>query len=214
MFNMVPIASSETESSKLSLFGSLTTDLVVLGGTLGLAFLGVAITYVNQDLSFLYWVTMVPVFGSLCFVAQWSRRRSTEMKWSRLVLTELLHWGGLLLAVTLIYTLLSAGNIPRATTGMVTLLLFTLVTFLYGVHAVRGRHPWTSFPPRRLPSLERQSGERQRVSGESRARTNYRRSIDYETRHPYKWLETQATTTAPGNAEAEAVGTGTGGCRL
>ena len=35
------------------------------------------------------------------------------------------------------YTLLSAGNIPRATTGMVTLLLFALVTFLYGVHLDR-----------------------------------------------------------------------------
>ncbi|MGH8488850.1 MAG: hypothetical protein ACREXS_08320, partial [Gammaproteobacteria bacterium] len=32
---------------------------------------------------------------------------------------------------------LSAGNIPRATTGMVTLLLFALVTFLYGVHLDR-----------------------------------------------------------------------------
>ncbi len=53
------------------------------------------------------------------------------------MLTEVLHWGGLLLAVELVYTLLSAGNIPRATTGMVTLLLFALVTFLYGVHLDR-----------------------------------------------------------------------------
>jgi uncharacterized membrane protein len=39
--------------------------------------------------------------------------------------------------VALAYTLLSAGSIPRATTGMVTLLLFALVTFLYGVHLDR-----------------------------------------------------------------------------
>ena len=54
-----------------------------------------------------------------------------------LLLTEVLHWGSLLLAVALAYTLLSAGSIPRATTGMVTLLLFALVTFLYGVHLDR-----------------------------------------------------------------------------
>ena len=48
-----------------------------------------------------------------------------------------LHWGALLIAVALTYTLLSAGSIPRATTGMVTLLLFALVTFLYGVHLDR-----------------------------------------------------------------------------
>ncbi|MGH8590571.1 MAG: hypothetical protein ACREXX_14920 [Gammaproteobacteria bacterium] len=141
MFNRHPIAATEaaieTETSMFSLFGTLTTDLVVLGGTLGLAFVGVAITYVNKDLSYLYWLTMVPVFGTLCFVAQWSRNRATEVKWSRLFLTELLHWGGLLLAVALTYTLLSAGKIPRDTTGMVILLLFALVTFLYGVHLDR-----------------------------------------------------------------------------
>ncbi|MGQ0593873.1 MAG: hypothetical protein ACT4QB_14875 [Gammaproteobacteria bacterium] len=129
MFNRDPIA--------VSLFGSLTTDLMVLCGTLGLAFLGVAITYVNKDVSYLYWLTMVPVFGTLCFVARRSRSRGTGVKWSRLFLTELLHWGGLLLAVALIYMLLSAGKIPRDTTGMVTLLLFALVTFLYGVHLDR-----------------------------------------------------------------------------
>jgi hypothetical protein len=52
------------------------------------------------------------------------------------VIISELHWGSLLLAVALAYTLLSAGSIPRATTGMVTLLLFALVTFLYGVHLV------------------------------------------------------------------------------
>lgn len=139
MFNRDTIAAAGTQISKpgLILFGSLTTDLAILGGTLGLAFLGVAITYINRDFSYLYWLTMVPVFGALCFVAQWSRNRGTEVKWPTLFLTELLHWGGLLLAVVLIYTLLDAGNIPRATTGMVTLLLFALVTFLYGVHRDR-----------------------------------------------------------------------------
>lgn len=137
MFSRYPITATEEQRSQLSLFGSWTIDALVLGGTLGLAFLGVAITYVNKDLSYLYWLAMVPVFGTLCFVAQWSRRGGAEVKWPRLLLTEVLHWGGLLLAVELVYTLLSAGNIPRATTGMVTLLLFALVTFLYGVHLDR-----------------------------------------------------------------------------
>ena len=135
--NKDPTTATEEQRSQLSLFGSWTIDALVLGGTLGLAFLGVGITYVNKDLSHLYWLMMVPVFGTLCFVAQWSRRGGAEVKWPRLLLTEVLHWGGLLLAVELVYTLLSAGNIPRATTGMVTLLLFALVTFLYGVHLDR-----------------------------------------------------------------------------
>lgn len=138
MSNRDPITATKTETSKLSLFGSLTTDMVVLGGTLGLAFIGVAITFVNRDLSYLYWFTMIPVFGILCFFAQWSSHgRGTEVKWFKLFLTELLHWGGLLLAVALLYTLLSAGKIPRDTTGMVIMLLFALVTFLYGVHLDR-----------------------------------------------------------------------------
>ncbi len=137
MLNQDPIAATEEETPKLSLFGSLTTDAFVLGGTFGLAFLGVAITYVNTDLSYLYWLTMIPVFGTICFIVQWSRSQGTGVKWTSLLLTEVLHWGSLLLAVALTYTLLSAGSIPRATTGMVTLLLFALVTFLYGVHLDR-----------------------------------------------------------------------------
>ena len=45
---------------------------------------------------------------------------------------DIRHWGSLLLAVVLAYTLLSAGSMPRATTGMVILLLFALVTFSTG----------------------------------------------------------------------------------
>lgn len=133
----VATAEENEENSKLSLFGSLASDAWVFGGTLGLAFIGVAITYVNKDLSHLYWLTMIPVFGTLCYSAQWLRRGSTGLRWHKLLLREVLHWGGLLLAVELTYMLLSAGNIPRATTGMVTLLLLALVTFLYGVHLDR-----------------------------------------------------------------------------
>jgi hypothetical protein len=137
MLNQDSIAATKQETPKLSLFGSLTTDVFVLGGTFGLAFLGVAITYVNTDLSYLYWLTMIPVFGTICFIVQWSRSQGTGVKWTSLLLKEVLHWGSLLIAVALAYTLLSAGSIPRATTGMVTLLLFALVTFLYGVHLDR-----------------------------------------------------------------------------
>jgi hypothetical protein len=132
--NQVPIPVIEEETPKLSLFGSLTADLLVVGATLGLGYLGVAITYVNADLSYLYWLTMVPIFGTICFMIAWLRSRGTDVKWTTLLRTELLHWGALLVAVALAYTLLSAGKMPRATTGMVTLLLFALVTFLYGVH--------------------------------------------------------------------------------
>jgi hypothetical protein len=87
MLKQDSIAATEEETPKLSLFGSLTIDVFVLGGTFGLAFLGVAITYVNTDLSYLYWLTMIPVFGTICFIAQWSRSQGTGVK-SSLLLTE------------------------------------------------------------------------------------------------------------------------------
>lgn len=137
MKNLISNPGTEEDTSKLNLFGSLTSDAIALGGMLALAYLGVAITHVNRDLSHLYWLTMVPVFGTICFVLQWWRARGTEVNRIRLLGTELSHWGGLLIAVELAYTLLNAGGMPRATTGMVTLLLFTLATFLYGVHSDR-----------------------------------------------------------------------------
>jgi hypothetical protein len=55
--NQEPSSATEKETPTFNLFGNLTSDMVVVGGTLGLAFLGVAITYVNRDLSYLYWLT-------------------------------------------------------------------------------------------------------------------------------------------------------------
>lgn len=137
MKNLIAHPDNAEQTAKLSLFGSLSSDASVLGGMLGIAYIGVAITYVNRDLSYLYWLMMVPIFGTICFVLQWLRARGTELKWVRLLGIEVLHWGGLLIAVQLAYALLTAGGIPRATTGLITLLLFTLVTFLYGVHLDR-----------------------------------------------------------------------------
>src|SRR5918999_6358231 len=101
MLNQDSIAATEKETPKLSLFGSLTTDVFVLGGTFGLAFLGVALTSVNTELSYLYWLTMIPVFGTICFIVQWSRSHGSGGRWTGLVFTEVLHWGSLLLALAL-----------------------------------------------------------------------------------------------------------------
>jgi hypothetical protein len=81
MLNQDSIAATKEDAPKLNLFGSLTTDVFVLGGTFGLAFLGVAITYINTDLSYLYWLTMIPVFGIICFIVQRSRSQGTGVKW-------------------------------------------------------------------------------------------------------------------------------------
>ncbi|MGH8594603.1 MAG: hypothetical protein ACREX9_02190 [Gammaproteobacteria bacterium] len=54
------------------------------------------------------------MFSTLRFIIRWSRSQGTAAKWTSLLLKEVLHWGGLLLALQLAYTLLSAGNIPRA----------------------------------------------------------------------------------------------------
>jgi hypothetical protein len=88
MLNQDPIAATEGGTPKLSFFGSLTTDVFVLGGAFGLAFLGVAITYVNTDLSYLYWLTMIPVFGTICFIVQWSRSQGTGVKWTSLLIAH------------------------------------------------------------------------------------------------------------------------------
>jgi len=121
---------------RIALFGKLTHDMIVIGGTLGLSYLGVAITYIHADLAYLYWFTLIPVFAAVCIAIEWFRVREQqiEIKWRSWVGKQLLHWGGLLIAVELVYSLFDAGRIPRTTSGLVILLLLALTTFLYGVH--------------------------------------------------------------------------------
>jgi len=124
----------EEKGIRIRLFGSATSDIAILGAALGLAYIGVAVTYVQAHLAYLYWLVLIPIYAVVCLAIEWQRMRHMDIKWTAWLRKQLLHWGALVIAVQLMFTLLEAGRMPRSTIGLVILLLLAFATFLYGVH--------------------------------------------------------------------------------
>jgi len=69
---------------------------------LALAIFGVAYTSFAQRPLTVYWMTLVPFIGTICVLSRW---RDVEWKEEhlRLIWTQALHWGALLLAMNLLF---------------------------------------------------------------------------------------------------------------
>ncbi|MFP6565206.1 MAG: hypothetical protein VCC68_12080 [Myxococcota bacterium] len=96
--------------------------------------LGIGVSDYSADQGLVYWLAMVPVFGTTCLVAGWSTARARGQSAASVIRTQLLHWGGLAGALWLLFLLADAGRINNADLGLVSLVLLALSTFLVGVH--------------------------------------------------------------------------------
>lgn len=106
---------------------------VAAGGTMfALAFLGIAASDVSTR-SQTYWSILAIVFGLICLGLDWVHEpRGTS--WWRDALRTALHWFGVLLAIELVYTLIGAGRLTNADTGLMNGTILALGTFTSGVH--------------------------------------------------------------------------------
>lgn len=99
-----------------------------------LALIGIAMTFFRPETSYRYWLVMVPVFGIACVSIEWSRARRRGQSGLGIIRDQLLHWFGVLVAVYLIYLLLTAGQLDNSNTALVVILVLALATYLAGVH--------------------------------------------------------------------------------
>lgn len=113
---------------------SLQLEEALLVGLIGLSILGIGITDFSRNLALWYWLAMVPVFAAVSIWVGWKRARKLGDSVARILLTQLLHWAALLLAVYLIYLFQYTGRVNYADAGLVALLALALTTFLAGVH--------------------------------------------------------------------------------
>jgi hypothetical protein len=102
--------------------------LIVLSGV------GVYMTDSFPAYGYHYWLGMGVVFALFNLFTAWTRSRSAGMSVGAILQPLLLHWGGFLIAVYVLFMIFKAGHMDASTTGMVTLLALALTTFLAGVH--------------------------------------------------------------------------------
>ena len=122
-------------SPKKSFSKSVKSEEAVIVTLIALSTVGIAITNFSPFKSYYFWLAMVPVFALTSLYIGWSKARKRGEGISRIIWVQLLHWGGLLAAIGLIYLLYSTtGRIDNNQLALLTLLSLALTTFLAGVH--------------------------------------------------------------------------------
>ncbi len=109
-------------------------DALVLGGLVGLSYIGIAITNISPSVSRFYWLLMVPVFAAVILFSQWVRLRDQGVQWTRVLREQLFHWVGLFIAIQIVYMFVGDGRMGHGASALVITLLFTFAIFLEGVH--------------------------------------------------------------------------------
>jgi hypothetical protein len=109
-------------------------DAIVLVGLIALAYAGIAVSSVSPAISYLYWMAVTPVFALVSLYTEWARERGSGASWATLLRTQLLHWGGLAVVVSLIYLYLSTGRLTNESAGFLIHLFLAFATFIVGAY--------------------------------------------------------------------------------
>lgn len=112
----------------------LHIDEAIVLSLILLSAIGIGVTDISPEYGFWYWVVMVPIFGIGITYTSWSKTRRSGKSVGSLLWVQLMHWGGLFIAVNLVFLLHSTGRINNAVAGLVALLVLALTTFLAGIH--------------------------------------------------------------------------------
>jgi hypothetical protein len=105
---------------------------LALIGMILLALIGVGLTTARSSIAFRYWVLLVPIYGLLSIGAAWFQDQDGS-RWT-MVSRQALHWGAVVAAVGLDFYLRETGGETTGTTGLSSLLLLALGSFLSGIY--------------------------------------------------------------------------------
>lgn len=98
-----------------------------------LALFGVAYTSVARQPMTTYWIVLAPFFGLICVATGWRDAENAEARF-RLVRTQVLHWGGVLLAMYLVFIGDVKQMMSSDVSALTVLSVLALGSFTAGVH--------------------------------------------------------------------------------
>jgi hypothetical protein len=99
-----------------------------------LAFVGIAVTNLSPLPTAIHWQILTVLFGLIAIATEWGRLSDGAKRW-RLVWTQALHWGTLLLAMRMLLLSNVARVLSTNAVGLEVLGLLALGTILAGIHA-------------------------------------------------------------------------------
>jgi hypothetical protein len=98
-----------------------------------LAVFGIAYTSFSNTPMTIYWIALAPFIGIMCVVTRWREAGNREQR-VRLIWTQVLHWGAVLLAMHLMFVADIGRMMNADASALAALTLLALGTFTAGVH--------------------------------------------------------------------------------
>ncbi len=103
----------------------------IMAGVMALlALVGTGIALADASWARTYWLTLVPIYGTLCVLAAWY----STGQFTGSVIRQILHWLSVAAAIALDFTLLRRGEQAAAGSGLSSLLILALGCLLAGIH--------------------------------------------------------------------------------
>ena len=99
-----------------------------------IAMLALALIGITFRMPVTYWLVLTPVFGVICIVAGW-RHFDKRRDLVKLVITQVLSWGALVLAIVVLYDNGAQGVLNANASSLAMITLLALGTFLAGLQA-------------------------------------------------------------------------------
>jgi hypothetical protein len=103
-----------------------------------LALFGVAYTSFSRTPITIYWIVLAPFIGVICVVTRWQDAENREQR-MRLIWTQALHWGAVLLAMHLMFVADVSRMMNADASALAALTVLALGTFTAGVHIAAWR---------------------------------------------------------------------------
>lgn len=135
--------SAPPASSWTRLEAMLLQRMLLIGVLSILVMIGMFLTNISHLRARFYWSAMFPIFG---LVSVWhalvTPGRDAAPLW-RLILRQLLHWLGPIVAVWIIFLQLARGQMDADAVALMTLVILAVTCFMAGVHFDRSFY-WVS----------------------------------------------------------------------
>jgi hypothetical protein len=103
-----------------------------------LAIFGVAYTSFSKTPITTYWIVLAPLIGLICVITRWRDALDRERRW-RLIWTQVLHWGAVLVAMHPMFVTDVSRMMNADASALTTLTVLALGTFTAGVHIAAWR---------------------------------------------------------------------------
>lgn len=119
-----------------SFLDRLWFDELLLGASVVLAGIGIAVVNASTDRALAYWAWVAPLLAFTDGFLAW-RHGSRETRADGvlgLIGRRVLHWSAFLLAMLLLFEMVESGRLASDGAGLVALVVLALTTFLAGIH--------------------------------------------------------------------------------